>query len=331
MITMRNPIKTLVCGGAGFLGYHLCQRLLSEGKEVICIDNFQTGRPDSIKHLLDNPRFKCVRHDVTEPLHVEVDQIYNFACPASPFHYQRDPITTTKASVLGAMHLLALAETVGARIVQASTSEVYGEPEVHPQQEDYVGHVNFTGPRSCYDEGKRCAETLFADYRRQARADARVARIFNTYGPGLRPDDGRVVCNFIVQSLRDEPITIYGDGRQTRSFCYVTDTIDAICRLMNLPGGAPGPVNIGNPDELTILGLAERVVALTGSRSRIEKRPLPADDPTRRRPDITRARELLGWKPQVSFDDGLLATIAYIESELVRAPRTGLQVLCEAR
>ena len=300
-------------GGAGFLGSHLSDRLIADGRSVLCVDNFYTGTKPNIHHLLDDHRFELMRHDVTFPLFVQVDSIYNLACPASPVHYQRDPIQTTKTSVHGAINMLGLAKRLNCRIFQASTSEVYGDPAVHPQTESYWGHVNPIGPRSCYDEGKRCAETLFFDYHRQAGLDIKVGRIFNTYGPRMHPDDGRVVSNFIVQALRGEPITIYGDGSQTRSFCYVSDLIEAFVRFMDTGPGFPGPVNLGNPAEIAIGELAEKVVAMTGSRSEISYRPLPQDDPLQRQPDITLAREKLGWEPKVALEDGLRETIAYFD------------------
>ncbi len=305
--------RILVTGGAGFLGSHLCATLLERGYEVLCVDNFFTGRRGNLRHLLSNPRFEVMRHDVTFPLYVEVDEIYNLACPASPFHYQHDPVQTTKTAVHGAINMLGLAKRVGARILQASTSEVYGDPQVHPQTEDYVGHVNPIGPRSCYDEGKRCAETLFFDYNRQHGLPIKVARIFNTYGPNMHPDDGRVVSNFIMQALAGEPITIYGDGSQTRSFCFVSDLIDGLVKLMESPKDVTGPINLGNPVELSILELAESVIRLTGSKSELVFRPLPQDDPIQRQPDITRAREQLGWAPRVPLEEGLKATITYFE------------------
>lgn len=308
--------RILVTGGAGFLGSHLCERLLEAGHDVLCVDNFYTGTKRNIAHLLDNPNFEVIRHDVTFPLYVEVDDIYNLACPASPIHYQFDPVQTTKTSVHGAINMLGLAKRLRARIFQASTSEVYGDPEIHPQTENYWGRVNPIGIRSCYDEGKRCAETLFFDYRRQHNLDIKVARIFNTYGPRMHPNDGRVVSNFIVQALRGEPITLYGDGSQTRSFCYVDDMINAFLAIMETPGEVTGPINIGNPGEFTIRSLAEMVVELTGSKSRIEFRPLPSDDPRQRQPDITLARETLGWEPRTALKDGLLKTIAYFEETL---------------
>jgi UDP-glucuronate decarboxylase len=303
--------RILVTGGAGFLGSHLCERLLAAGNEVLCVDNFYTGRRQNVAHLLGNPRFELLRHDVTFPLYVEVDQIYNLACPASPVHYQFDPVQTTKTSVHGAINMLGLAKRVKARILQASTSEVYGDPEVHPQREDYWGHVNPIGPRSCYDEGKRCAETLFFDYFRQHQLDIKVARIFNTYGPRMLPNDGRVVSNFIVQALKGDDITLYGDGSQTRSFCYVDDLIEAMMRLMATEKGFTGPVNIGNPKEFTIRQLAEHVIQLTGSKSKLVLRDLPADDPKQRQPDISVARAKLEWEPSIELAAGLKRTIAY--------------------
>ncbi|MBW2386481.1 MAG: SDR family oxidoreductase, partial [Deltaproteobacteria bacterium] len=302
--------RSLVTGGAGFLGSHLCERLLAEGHEVICVDNFYTGSKRNLAHLLGDPWFEIIRHDVTFPLFVEVDEIYNLACPASPPHYQNDPIQTTKTSVHGAINMLGLAKRVGARILQASTSEVYGDPQVHPQPEDYWGHVNPIGMRACYDEGKRCAETLFFDYHRQVALEIKVARIFNTYGPRMDPDDGRVVSNFIVQALQGETLTIYGDGHQTRSFCYVDDLVDGMLRLMRSPAELVGPINLGNPNEFTMLELAELVLELTGSKSKLERRPLPPDDPARRQPDITRAKQKLGWTPRVELRAGLERTIA---------------------
>ncbi|MGE0083624.1 MAG: UDP-glucuronic acid decarboxylase family protein [Desulfococcaceae bacterium] len=308
--------RILVTGGCGFLGSHLCERLLEDGHDVLCADNFFTGSKRNVIHLMDNPFFEIMRHDVTFPLYVEVDEIYNLACPASPIHYQHDPVQTTKTSVHGAINMLGLAKRLKAKIFQASTSEVYGDPRVHPQTETYWGHVNPVGIRSCYDEGKRCAETLFFDYHRQHRLLIKVARIFNTYGPRMHPNDGRVVSNFIVQALKNEAITIYGDGSQTRSFCYVDDLINAFLLLMNSPDGFTGPVNLGNPGEFTILELAEKVIGLTGSRSELVFRPLPADDPRQRRPDISLAREKLGWEPKVSLEEGLKSTIAYFDSLL---------------
>ena len=303
--------RILVTGGAGFLGSHLCERLLADGAEVLCVDNFFTGCRNNITHLLHKPRFEFLRHDITFPLYVEVDEIFNLACPASPVHYQFDPVQTTKTSVLGAINMLGLAKRTKARILQASTSEVYGDPAVQPQPEQYWGHVNPIGPRSCYDEGKRCAETLFFDYQRQHRLDIRVARIFNTYGPRMHPNDGRVVSNFIVQALTGHDITIYGDGQQTRSFCYVDDLIDGLVRLMELEARPPGPCNIGNPREFTMLQLAQEVLRQTGASNRIVHRPSPADDPRLRRPDIRVAIELLGWQPRVALETGLARTIDY--------------------
>ncbi|MCS6780523.1 MAG: SDR family oxidoreductase [Geminicoccaceae bacterium] len=309
--------RILVTGGAGFLGSFLCERLLAQGHEVLCVDNFFTGRRRNIAHLLDHPGFELLRHDVTFPLYVEVDEIYNLACPASPVHYQFDPVQTTKTSVHGAINMLGLAKRVKAKILQASTSEVYGDPTVHPQREEYWGNVNPIGPRACYDEGKRCAETLFFDYWRQHKLKIKVARIFNTYGPRMHPNDGRVVSNFIVQALLNRPITVFGDGSQTRSFCYVDDLIEGLVRLMNTPDAVTGPINLGNPGEFTILELARKVIDKTGSRSTIEFRPLPENDPTQRQPDIAKARELLGWQPTVPLDEGLVRTIAYFD-ELLR-------------
>jgi UDP-glucuronate decarboxylase len=303
--------RVLVTGGAGFLGSHLCDRLVERGDEVLCADNFFTGTRDNIAHLIGNPRFELIRHDVTFPLYVEVDQIYNLACPASPVHYQHDPVQTTKTSVHGAINMLGLAKRLGARILQASTSEVYGDPAVHPQTEDYWGNVNPIGPRSCYDEGKRCAETLFFDYHRQHGLQIKVARIFNTYGPRMHPADGRVVSNFIVQALGGDPITIYGDGLQTRSFCYVDDLVGGLIALMDSPPDFTGPVNLGNPVEFTMLELAQQVIALTGSGSALVNEPLPADDPRQRQPDIALARARLGWEPEIPLNQGLEATIAY--------------------
>lgn len=309
-------MRVLVTGGAGFLGSHLCERLLSEGHDVLCVDNFFTGRKRNIAHLMNNPYFEVLRHDVTFPLYVEVDQIYNLACPASPVHYQHDPVQTTKTSVHGAINMLGLAKRLGARIFQASTSEVYGDPEVHPQPETYWGKVNPIGIRSCYDEGKRCAETLFFDYYRQHDLPIKVARIFNTYGPRMHPNDGRVVSNFVVQSLRDEDITIYGEGEQTRSFCYVDDLIEGFVRLMNSPEDLTGPINLGNPGEFTIRELAERVIELTGSSSKLIFRPLPEDDPRQRQPDISAAKKYLEWEPSVALNEGLVRTIAYFDELL---------------
>jgi UDP-glucuronate decarboxylase len=308
--------RILVTGGAGFLGSHLCDRLLDQGHEVLCADNLFTGTKRNIDHLHGHPHFEFIRHDVTFPLYVEVDEIYNLACPASPIHYQHDPVQTTKTSVHGAINMLGLAKRLRARIFQASTSEVYGDPKVHPQSEDYWGHVNPIGPRSCYDEGKRCAETLFFDYYRQHKLDIKVARIFNTYGPRMHPNDGRVVSNFIVQALRNQPITIYGDGSQTRSFCYVDDLIDAILAFMKTSAAFTGPVNLGNPTEFSIRELADKVIAITRSKSRIEFKPLPADDPVQRQPDIALIRNTVGWEPVVQLDEGLTKTIEYFAAML---------------
>lgn len=308
--------RVLVTGGAGFLGSHLCERLLSEGFDVLCIDNFFTGTRANISHLIPNPHFELLRHDITFPLHVEVDLIYNLACPASPIHYQFDPVQTTKTCFMGAMNMLGLAKRTKARVLQASTSEVYGDPMVHPQPEAYWGNVNPIGVRSCYDEGKRCAETLFFDYWRQHQVAIKVVRIFNTFGPRMHPNDGRVVSNFIVQALKGEQITIYGDGLQTRSFCYVTDLIDAMIRMMSSPDDFVGPVNVGNPVEFTVLELAEQVIQLTGSRSQLVFKPSPSDDPRQRKPDITLAKSMLGWEPKVDLDAGLNETISYFEAIL---------------
>ena len=308
--------RVLVTGGAGFLGSHLIDRLLGRGDEVICVDNLFTGSKRNIEHLHGHPRFEFVRHDVTFPLYLEADAIFNLACPASPIHYQHDPVQTTKTSVHGAINMLGLAKRLRCRIFQASTSEVYGDPSVHPQTEGYWGNVNPIGIRSCYDEGKRCAETLFFDYHRQHGLDIKVARIFNTYGPRMHPNDGRVVSNFIVQALRGEPITIYGEGQQTRSFCYVDDLVEGFLRLMDTPPGFTGPVNLGNPGEFTIRQLAEQVIALTGSASKLEFKQLPADDPMQRKPDISIATEKLGWQPQVALNEGLTRTIAYFDGLL---------------
>lgn len=305
--------RALVTGGAGFLGSHLCERLLDQGRDVLCVDNLFTGTKQNVLHLLDNPYFELMRHDITFPLYVEVEEIFNLACPASPIHYQFDPVQTTKTCVHGAINMLGLAKRVKARILQASTSEVYGDPSVHPQTETYWGNVNPVGPRSCYDEGKRCAETLFFDYYRQHGLAIRVARIFNTYGPRMHPNDGRVVSNFIVQALKGLPITVYGDGSQTRSFCYVSDMVDGLIALMDAPDEVTGPVNLGNPSENTILEIAELILKKTGSRSEIAFKPLPADDPKQRQPDITQAKTKLGWKPSVPLDRGLGDTIAYFE------------------
>jgi UDP-glucuronate decarboxylase len=316
---MHLQQRILVTGGSGFLGSHLCERLLSQGTEVICLDNFFTGARRNIEHLLDNKRFELIRHDVTFPIYLEIDQIYNLACPASPIHYQHDPVQTTKTSVHGAINMLGLAKRVKAKILQASTSEVYGDPNVHPQTEEYWGHVNPIGIRSCYDEGKRCAETLFFDYWRQNKLRIKVARIFNTYGPRMHPNDGRVVSNFIVQALLGRDITIYGDGSQTRSFCYVDDLIDGLIRLMTSPDSIIGPINIGNPIEFSMLQLATTILELTGSRSQIVHRPLPQDDPRQRQPNITKAHDLLGWNPTTPLKEGLIKTIAYFE-DLLREP-----------
>ena len=308
--------KVLVTGGAGFLGSHLCDRLIAGGADVLCVDNFFTGSKANIAHLQNNPYFELMRHDITFPLYVEVNAIYNLACPASPIHYQHDPVQTTKTSVHGAINMLGLAKRTRATILQASTSEVYGDPEIHPQTEDYWGRVNPIGPRSCYDEGKRCAETLFFDYHRQHQLQIKVVRIFNTYGPRMHPNDGRVVSNFIVQALRGEEITIYGDGEQTRSFCYVDDLIEAMLRMMQSPSDITGPVNIGNPVEVTMLELSERIISLTQSKSRLCFKPLPQDDPKQRQPDISFARNALNWQPKVSLEDGLKATIDYFRRTL---------------
>lgn len=308
--------RILVTGGAGFLGSHLCERLLNEGNDVLCVDNFYTGTKDNILHLVENPHFEMMRHDVTFPLYVEVDEIYNLACPASPIHYQFDPVQTTKTSVHGAINMLGLAKRVKAKIFQASTSEVYGDPQMHPQREEYWGHVNPIGLRSCYDEGKRCAETLFFDYHRQHQLRIKVGRIFNTYGPRMHPNDGRVVSNFIVQALKGESLTIYGEGKQTRSFCYVDDLVEAFVRLMATPDTVTGPVNLGNPGEFTIRELAETVIEMTGSRAKLEFKPLPSDDPIQRCPDITLAREVLGWEPRITLRQGLAKAIAYFDTLL---------------
>ncbi len=308
--------RILVTGGAGFIGSRLCKRLLDDGNDVLCVDNFFTGTKDNIEQLMDNPYFELMRHDVTFPLYVEVDEIYNLACPASPIHYQFDPVQTTKTSVHGAINMLGLAKRVRAKILQASTSEVYGDPQIHPQPETYWGHVNPIGYRSCYDEGKRCAETLFFDYRRQHGLNIKVSRIFNTYGPNMHPNDGRVVSNFIVQALKGDPITIYGDGSQTRSFCYIDDLVEGFIRLMNSRDDFTGPVNLGNPNEFTIKELADKIIDLTGSSSVIHYKPLPSDDPRQRKPDITLARAELGWDPEIALDKGLPKTIEYFEKLL---------------
>ncbi|MFT5440968.1 MAG: UDP-glucuronate decarboxylase [Myxococcota bacterium] len=309
--------RVLVTGGAGFLGSHLCERLLEAGNEVICLDNFYTGSKENVAHLLDNPCFEIMRHDVTFPVYVEVDEIFNLACPASPVHYQNNPVSTTKTSVHGAINMLGLAKRLGARIFQASTSEVYGDPKVHPQKEDYWGHVNPIGIRSCYDEGKRCAETLFFDYWRQCQLSIKVVRIFNTYGPRMHPNDGRVVSNFIMQALTDQPITIYGDGSQTRAFCYVDDLINGFLGFMDTPADVTGPMNMGNPHEFTIAQLADLVLEITGSKSKLVREPLPFDDPTQRCPDIGYAKATIGWEPKIELREGLEKTITYFE-EVVR-------------
>ena len=317
---MLDEQRVLVTGGAGFIGSHLCERLIAGEREVLCVDNFYTGTRHNVQRFLGNPRFELMRHDVCFPLYAEVDQIYNLACPASPIHYQFDPVQTTKTSVHGAINMLGLAKRVKAKILQASTSEVYGDPAVHPQPEEYWGNVNPIGPRSCYDEGKRCAETLFFDYYRQHQLGIKVARIFNTYGPRMHPNDGRVVSNFIVQALKNKDITVYGDGSQTRSFCYVDDLVDGLIRLMESESEIVGPINLGNPSEFTIRQLAEIVIDLTGSASKIIDRPLPQDDPKQRQPDISKARELLGWQPIVPLVDGLVRTVAYFEELLKKEP-----------
>ena len=308
--------RVLVTGGAGFIGSHLCDYLLQKGCEVICLDNFYTGSKENVLHLLDNPRFEIMRHDITFPLYIEVDEIFNLACPASPIHYQNDPVQTTKVNVHGAINMLGLAKRLRTKILQASTSEVYGDPHVHPQKESYWGNVNCIGPRSCYDEGKRCAETLFFDYYRQHHLKIKVARIFNTYGPHMHPNDGRVVSNFICRALRGQPLEIYGDGKQTRSFCFISDMIAGLTKLMDSPDAVTGPMNLGNPTEFTILELAEKVIALTHSKSDIVSKPLPADDPQQRRPDIELARSTLDWQPQVALEEGLQHTIAYFDKLL---------------
>ena len=313
---MVSDKRVLVTGGAGFIGSHLCERLLARNNDVLCIDNYFTGSKDNVAHLMQDPHFELMRHDVTFPLYIETDEIYNLACPASPVHYQFDPVQTTKTSVHGAINMLGLAKRVRAKIFQASTSEVYGDPEVHPQVESYWGRVNPIGPRACYDEGKRCAETLFFDYRRQHNLQIKVARIFNTYGPRMHPNDGRVVSNFIVQALRNDPVTIYGNGEQTRSFCYVDDLVEAFLRIMDTEDDFTGPVNIGNPNEFTIRELADAVIELTGSKSKIISKPLPTDDPVQRQPDITIARNTLGWEPKIQLKEGLQKTIAYFDARL---------------
>ena len=317
------PKRIVVTGGAGFIGSHLCERLLAAGREVLCVDNFYTGARNNIAPFLSHPRFELLRHDVTFPLYVEADQIFNLACPASPVHYQFDPVQTTKTSVIGAINMLGLAKRLKAPVLQASTSEVYGDPLEHPQTEGYWGNVNPVGPRSCYDEGKRCAETLFFDYQRQHKVDIKVVRIFNTYGPRMHPDDGRVVSNFIMQALQGRPITIYGDGSQTRSFCYVDDLVDGLIAMMGTATGVCGPINLGNPDEFTIRQLAETVIELCGSSSTIAFSELPQDDPRQRKPDISRAREILGWEPKAPLREGLIRTIDYFDGLLSRTPSAG--------
>lgn len=316
MKDLSSNKRILVTGGAGFLGSHLCERLLNEGHEVLCVDNFYTGRKANIAHLMDNPYFEVMRHDICFPLYVEVDEIYNLACPASPIHYQFDPVQTTKTSVHGVINMLGLAKRIKAKILQASTSEVYGDPTVHPQPETYWGNVNPIGSRSCYDEGKRCAETLFMDYYRQHKLKIKIVRIFNTYGPNMAMNDGRVVSNFIIQALKNEPITVYGEGSQTRSFCYVNDLVEGMIRMMAGPDDFIGPVNLGNPDEFTILELAERIIDITGSKSKVVFKPLPADDPKQRQPDTTLAKNKLDWTPKVKLEDGLKKTIEYFENLL---------------
>ena len=323
---MHEHKRVLITGGAGFLGSHLCDRLIGDGHDVVCLDNFFTGSKANIAHLIGHPRFEMIRHDVTFPLYIEVDEIYNLACPASPIHYQHDPVQTTKTSVHGAINMLGLAKRLKARIFQASTSEVYGDPAVHPQPESYWGNVNPVGPRSCYDEGKRCAETLFFDYHRQHGLEIKVARIFNTYGPRMHPNDGRVVSNFVVQALKGEAITIYGDGRQTRSFCYADDLIEGFVRLMNSPKEVTGPVNLGNPGEFTMLQLAQLVIELTGSKSKLVHMPLPQDDPKQRRPDIGLAKRELGWQPKVALREGLTHTIGYFDGLLAGRSNQGPRV-----
>jgi UDP-glucuronate decarboxylase len=321
---MRNGRRFLITGGAGFIGSHLCEQLLARGHDVLCVDNFYTGARANVRHLLADTRFELMRHDICFPLYVEVDQIYNLACPASPIHYQFDPVQTTKTSVHGAINMLGLAKRVKAKILQASTSEIYGDPAVHPQTEEYWGNVNPIGPRSCYDEGKRCAETLFFDYFRQHKLKIKVARIFNTYGPRMHPNDGRVISNFVMQALQSNDITIYGDGYQTRSFCYVDDLVDGLIRLMESPDDVSGPINLGNPTEFTIRELAEVIIDLTGSASKIEHRALPIDDPRQRKPDIRKALELLNWQPRLPLREGLVKTIAYFEDYLSAGHNTGL-------
>ena len=306
--------RVLVTGGAGFIGSHLCERLLMDGYDVLAVDNYYSSTKDNIAHLLDNPRFEIIRHDITFPLYLEVDEIYHLACPASPIHYQRDPVQTTKTAVHGSINMLGLAKRTGARILLTSTSEVYGDPLVHPQSEDYWGNVNPIGPRACYDEGKRAAETLFFDYHRQHDLDIKVVRLFNTYGPRMHPRDGRVVSNFIVSAIKDQPLTVYGDGEQTRSFCYIDDLIEGLLAMMHAPADVIGPINLGNPGEFTISELAHKVIAMTGTASSVEHLPLPTDDPIRRQPDITRARQMLGWEPTIALDQGLAKTIDYFRS-----------------
>lgn len=322
---LKKRKRILVTGGAGFLGSHLCDRLVDQGHDVLCVDNYFTGRKENILHLMDRPNFEVMRHDITFPLYVEVDEIYTLACPASPVHYQYDPVQTTKVSVLGSINMLGLAKRVGALILQASTSEIYGDPAIHPQTEDYCGNVNPLGPRACYDEGKRCAETLFFDYSRRHNVKIRVIRIFNTYGPRLHDSDGRVVSNFIVQALRGDDITIYGDGSQTRAFCYVDDLIDGMVAMMGADEDVPGPINIGNPHEISVLTLASKIIALTGAKSRLVRKPLPQNDPTQRCPDISRARQLLNWEPRVPLDEGLRRTIAYFAGRMAEPASAGIR------
>ncbi len=326
-----RPRRILVTGGAGFIGAHLCRRLLEQGNDVLCVDNFYTGLRENISEFFDMPNFELHRHDITVPLHVEVDEIFNLACPASPIHYQYDPVQTLKTSVHGSINMLGLAKRLNARIIQASTSEVYGDPEVHPQSENYLGRVNSLGPRACYDEGKRCAETLFFDYRRQHNLNVKVARIFNTYGPRMYPADGRVVSSFIVQALLGEPITIFGDGSQTRSFCYVDDLVEGLVRLANTPDTFPGPLNLGNPHEISVLQLAEMIIELTGSRSKLSFKSLPQDDPTRRRPDISLAKSTIDWEPRVSLEQGLIRTIEFFDTDLGIGPTRVIKDVSIAR
>lgn len=320
-----NHIRILVTGGSGFIGSHLCETLLKQGRDILCVDNFYTGTKRNIVHLLGNPFFELVRHDITFPLYVEADVIYNLACPAAPIHYQNDPVQTTKVNVHGSINMLGLAKRLKAKILQASTSEVYGDPTVHPQPETYLGSVNPIGPRACYDEGKRCAETLFFDYHRQHGVKIKVVRIFNTYGPRMHPNDGRVISNFVLQALKGEPITIYGDGSQTRSFCYIDDLVDGLIRLMESPDDFTGPVNLGNPEEITILQVAEKIIKVTGSRSDILFKKRPADDPMKRKPDITLAKEKIGWAPRVPLEEGLLKTVRYFDELLRNGYEVGLQ------